>query len=119
MLVDVDPQPSELARQVAEPVALLGADEPDATDARRAVRAGGHDGHGGHEVGHVGHVDVDATQTGAAGDGDPAAGAGDPAAHRREQVGEPGVALQRPDPETRHRDRPADNCRKCQRVARR
>ena len=51
---------AQLGGEVAEAVALLGPDEPDAADRRRRRRRRGDGGQRRHEVGDVGHVDVDA-----------------------------------------------------------
>ena len=60
MTVDGGAGPAQLGGEVAEPVALLGPDEPDAADGGWRRRGGGDGGDGRDEVGDVGHVDVDA-----------------------------------------------------------
>ena len=110
----------EFGREVAEPVALLVADEADAGDPGRRDGLGGHDGQRRHEVGHVRHVDVDPAQGCVAAAHDDGVGAGGhEAPHRREHVDETGIALHRILAEATDAHRAADHRRRGQRIARR
>ena len=107
--------------EIAEPIALLGADEADTGDPSRRDGLWRHDGERGDEIGEVGHVDLDAPQrrvTASHDDGVVGAHRHE-AAHRFEDSAKRTSPCSDWLPRPRHADRAADDRGCGQRVARR